>query len=63
MAKGVAAFLVGWVAALFFKKFCNWNAVFYCATGMAFLSAMLILILRTLAASCAKPSARAINDL
>ncbi|MBZ5507366.1 MAG: oxalate/formate MFS antiporter [Acidobacteriia bacterium] len=48
MAKGVAAIFAGWVAALFFKKFGNWNAVFYCAAGMAFLSAMLILILRTL---------------
>ena len=48
MAKGVAAIFAGWVAALFFKKFGNWNAVFYCAAGMAFLSAMLILVLRTL---------------
>ena len=48
MAKGVAAIFAGWVAARFFLKFGNWNAVFYCAAGMAFLSAMLILVLRVL---------------
>lgn len=48
MAKGVAAIFAGWVAARFFLKFGNWNAVFYCAAGMAFLSAMLILVLRAL---------------
>jgi MFS transporter, OFA family, oxalate/formate antiporter len=48
MAKGVAAIFAGWVAAKFFEKFGNWNVVFYCAAGMAFLSAMLVLVLRTL---------------
>lgn len=48
MAKGVAAIFAGWVAAKFFLKFGNWNAVFYCAAGMAFLSAMLVLVLRAL---------------
>jgi MFS transporter, OFA family, oxalate/formate antiporter len=49
MAKGVAAVFAGWVAALFFEKFGNWNVVFYCAAGMAFVSALLILVLRALA--------------
>ena len=48
MAKGVAAIFAGWVAAKFFLKFGNWNAVFYCAAGMAFVSAMLVLVLRAL---------------
>ena len=48
MAKGVAAIFAGWVAAKFFLRFGNWNAVFYCAAGMAFVSAMLILILRAM---------------
>ena len=46
MAKGVAAIFAGWVAATFFLKFHNWNAVFYGAAAMAFVSALLILVLR-----------------
>ena len=46
MAKGVAAIFAGWVAARFFLKFHDWNAVFYGAAAMAFISAMLILVLR-----------------
>ena len=46
MAKGVAAIFAGWVAAKFFLRFHNWNAVFYGAAAMAFLAALLILVLR-----------------
>ncbi|HET9165076.1 MAG TPA: oxalate/formate MFS antiporter [Candidatus Angelobacter sp.] len=46
MAKGVAAIFAGWVAATFFLKFHNWNAVFYGAAAMAFVSALFILVLR-----------------
>jgi len=38
MAKGVAAILAGGIAALFFQKFGNWNAVFYGAAGLAFVA-------------------------
>jgi OFA family oxalate/formate antiporter-like MFS transporter len=48
MAKGVAAILAGWVAAMFFLKFGNWNAVFYGAAGLAFIAAILVLVLRAL---------------
>jgi MFS transporter, OFA family, oxalate/formate antiporter len=48
MAKGVAAIMAGWVAGLFFQKFGNWNAVFYCAAIMAFLGALIILVVRAL---------------
>jgi OFA family oxalate/formate antiporter-like MFS transporter len=48
MAKGVAAILAGGIAALFFQKFGNWNAVFYGAAGLAFVAAMLVLVLRAL---------------
>ncbi len=48
MAKGVAAILAGWVAAMFFKKFGNWNFVFYGAAGLAFAAGLLVLVLRAL---------------
>jgi len=48
MAKGVAAILAGGVAALFFQKFGNWNAVFYGAAGLAFAAALLVLVLRAM---------------
>jgi OFA family oxalate/formate antiporter-like MFS transporter len=48
MAKGVAALLAGGIAAVFFKKFGNWDAVFYCAAGMAILSAVIVAIVRAL---------------
>jgi OFA family oxalate/formate antiporter-like MFS transporter len=48
MAKGVAAILAGGIAALFFQKFGNWNAVFYGAAGLAFTASMLVLVLRVL---------------
>lgn len=48
MAKGVAAILAGWVAAMFFKKFGNWNFVFYGAAGLAFVAGLLVLVLRAL---------------
>jgi MFS transporter, OFA family, oxalate/formate antiporter len=48
MAKGVAAILAGWVAAMFFKKFGNWNFVFYGAAGLAFAACLLVLVLRAL---------------
>lgn len=48
MAKGVAAIMAGWVAGLFFKKFGNWNTVFYCAAVMAFLGALIILVVRAM---------------
>jgi MFS family permease len=48
MAKGVAAILAGGIAAFFFKKFGNWDAVFYCAAGMAILSAVVIAVVRAL---------------
>ena len=48
MAKGVAAILAGGIAALFFQKFGNWNAVFYGAAGLAFVAALLVLVLRAL---------------
>jgi MFS transporter, OFA family, oxalate/formate antiporter len=48
MAKGVAAILAGGIAALFFQKFGNWNAVFYGAAGLAFAAAMLVLVLRAM---------------
>jgi OFA family oxalate/formate antiporter-like MFS transporter len=48
MAKGVAAILAGGVAALFFQKFGNWNAVFYGAAGLAFVAGLLVLVLRAM---------------
>ncbi len=48
MAKGVAAILAGGIAARFFQKFGNWNAVFYGAAGFAFTASMLVLVLRVL---------------
>jgi len=48
MAKGVAAIFAGGVAALFYQKFHNWNAVFYGAAGLAFVAALLILVLRAM---------------
>jgi OFA family oxalate/formate antiporter-like MFS transporter len=48
MAKGVAAILAGGTAALFFQKFGNWNAVFYGAAGLAFVAALLVLMLRAM---------------
>jgi OFA family oxalate/formate antiporter-like MFS transporter len=48
MAKGVAAVIAGGTAALFFKKYGNWNAVFYGSAGLAMLSAVLVLIVRAL---------------
>jgi OFA family oxalate/formate antiporter-like MFS transporter len=48
MAKGVAAILAGGVAALFFQKFGNWNAVFYGAAGLAFVAGLLVLVLKAM---------------
>jgi OFA family oxalate/formate antiporter-like MFS transporter len=48
MAKGVAAILAGGTAAFFFKKFGNWNAVFYGSAGLAMLSAVIVLIVRAM---------------
>jgi OFA family oxalate/formate antiporter-like MFS transporter len=48
MAKGVAAILAGGIAAFFFKRYGNWDAVFYCAAGMAMLSAVIIAGVRAL---------------
>lgn len=60
MAKGVAAILAGVIAAWFFKKFGNWDAVFYGAAGMAILSGVLVLVVRALPLpSLGKPAAGA----
>jgi len=48
MAKGVASILAGGIAALFFQKFGNWNAVFYGAAGLAFAGALLVLVIRAM---------------
>lgn len=48
MAKGVAAILAGGVAALFFQKFGNWDAVFYGAAALAFAAGLLVLALRAM---------------
>ncbi|HWX53826.1 MAG TPA: oxalate/formate MFS antiporter [Verrucomicrobiae bacterium] len=48
MAKGVAAVIAGGTAALIFKRYGNWNAVFYGSAGLAMLSAVLVLIVRAL---------------
>jgi MFS transporter, OFA family, oxalate/formate antiporter len=48
MAKGVAAILAGGIAALFFQKFGNWNAVFYGAAGLAFIAGLLVLVLKAM---------------
>ena len=48
MAKGVAAILAGGIAAFFFRKFGNWNAVFYGSAVLAMLSAGLVLIVRAM---------------
>jgi OFA family oxalate/formate antiporter-like MFS transporter len=48
MAKGVAAVIAGGTAAFFFKKFGNWNAVFYGSAAMAMLSGVFVLIVRAM---------------
>ncbi|HET6844153.1 MAG TPA: oxalate/formate MFS antiporter [Candidatus Angelobacter sp.] len=48
MAKGVAAILAGGIAALVFKKFGNWDAVFYGSALLALLSAGLVLVVRAM---------------
>ena len=48
MAKGVAAILAGWLAAKFFLKYGNWNVVFYGAAALAFIAAILVLIVRAM---------------
>jgi OFA family oxalate/formate antiporter-like MFS transporter len=61
MAKGVAAILAGGIAAYFFKKFGNWDAVFYGAAGMAILSAVIVLVVRFLPLPAqGKPAADAV---
>jgi OFA family oxalate/formate antiporter-like MFS transporter len=42
-AKGVASIGGGWIAALLFQKFGNWNAAFYGTAALALVSGLLVL--------------------
>jgi OFA family oxalate/formate antiporter-like MFS transporter len=48
-AKGVASIIAGGVAALLFERFGSWTAVFYGSAALAFISAVMALILKSMA--------------
>ncbi|MBZ5522907.1 MAG: MFS transporter [Acidobacteriia bacterium] len=48
MAKGVAAIVAGGIAAWLFKRYGNWNVVFYISAAMAMLSAVIVLVVRAM---------------
>jgi MFS transporter, OFA family, oxalate/formate antiporter len=48
-AKGVASIIAGGVAALLFERFGSWSAAFYGSAALAFISAVMALILKSMA--------------
>jgi MFS transporter, OFA family, oxalate/formate antiporter len=47
-AKGVASIIAGGVAALLFERFGSWSAAFYGSAALAFISAVMALILKSM---------------
>jgi OFA family oxalate/formate antiporter-like MFS transporter len=48
-AKGVASIIAGGTAALLFERFGNWSAIFYGSAALAFISAVMAVMLKSMA--------------